>query len=196
MEKRDKKSEHQKEWFRYYSEKRIGHQWFQLHLLDNLNVQSVLEIGPSLGLVSAMLANAGFSTTTLDIQKSQDPRPDIHHIHANLLDIDASVLSGHDAILCCETLEHLPWDQLQMVLTKIYSAKPKYLIISVPYMGFQIDWHMYLNTVTWRSKLSFKKFKFLRRFKIDKSDPSGHKWEAGYKGHSLVALEKIIKASG
>ena len=108
MEKRDKQSEHQKEQFRYYSEKCIGHQWFQLHLLDNLNVQSVIEIGPSLGLVSAMLANAGFSTTTLDLQKSQDPHPDIHRIRGNLIDIDASVLSGHDAILCCETLEHLP----------------------------------------------------------------------------------------
>ena len=59
-------------------------------------------------VISAMLANAGFYTTTLDIQKSQDPRPDIHQIHANLIDINASVLTGHDAILCCETLEHLP----------------------------------------------------------------------------------------
>ena len=24
------------EWFRYYSEKRIGHQWFQVHLLQGL----------------------------------------------------------------------------------------------------------------------------------------------------------------
>ena len=118
-----------------------------------------------------MLANAGFSTTTLDIQKSHDLRPDIYQIHANLIDIDSWVLSGHDAILCCETLEHLPWNQLQMVLTKFYSARPRYLIISVPYMGFQIDWRMYLNTVTWRSKLTFKKLKFLRRFKIDNSDP-------------------------
>ena len=64
----------QKEWFRYYSEKRIGHQWFQLHLLDGLTVQSVLEVGPNLGLVSALLVNAGFTVTTMDMLPSQDPR--------------------------------------------------------------------------------------------------------------------------
>ena len=33
------------EWFRYYSEKRITHQWFQVHLLQDLpEVRSVLEV--------------------------------------------------------------------------------------------------------------------------------------------------------
>ena len=181
----DNPGKRQKEWFRYYSEKRIGHQWFQLHLLKGLAIQSVLEIGPNLGLVSALLTNAGFSVTTMDILPSQDPRPDIRHIRCDLNEVNAQSLSGHDAILCCETLEHLPWDQVQPTLTKFFSARPKYLIISVPYVGFQIDWRIYLNTFTGRSKFSFKKLNFFRRFKIDTSDPWGHKWEVGYKGYSL-----------
>ncbi|MDP6690847.1 MAG: class I SAM-dependent methyltransferase, partial [Alphaproteobacteria bacterium] len=110
------------EWFRYYSDKRIGQQWFQLHLLDGLAVQSVLEVGPNLGLVSALLANAGFDVTTLDMLPSQDPRPDIPHIQGELTAIDSAQLAGHDAILCCETLEHLPWDQVQEVLQKFRAA--------------------------------------------------------------------------
>ena len=192
----DNPGERQEEWFRYYSEKRIGHQWFQLHLLKGLAVKSVLEIGPNLGLVSALLANSGFTVTTMDILPSQDPRPDIRHIRGNLNEINAHSLSGHDAILCCETLEHLPWHQVQAVLAKFFSARPKYLIISVPYMGFQIDWRVYLNTSTGRNKFSFKKLNFLRRFKIDASDPWGHKWEVGYKGYSLGALEKKIDTAG
>ena len=185
-----------KEWFRYYSEKRIGHQWFQLHLLDGLTVQSVLEVGPNLGLVSALLVNAGFTVTTMDILPSQDPRPNINHIRCDLTEVDAKTLSGQDVIICCETLEHLPWDRVQMVLTKFFAAQPKYLIISVPYMGFQIDWRLYLNAFTWRSKLSFKKLNFLRPFKIDESNPWDHKWEAGYKGYSLAAIETKIAAAG
>ena len=184
------------EWFRYYSDKRIGQQWFQLHLLDGLEVQSVLEVGPNLGLVTALLANAGFDVTTFDMLSSQDPRADVKHIQGELTAIDSGSLSGYDAILCCETLEHLPWDQVQGVLAKFDAAGPKYLVISVPYMGFQIDWRLYLNRLTWRSKVSFKKLNFLRRFRIDQTDPWGHKWEAGYRGHSLAALEAKIGAAG
>ncbi|MBT4488140.1 MAG: hypothetical protein HOK30_13430 [Rhodospirillaceae bacterium] len=184
------------EWFRYYSDKRIGQQWFQLHLLQGLDVQRVLEVGPNLGLVSALLVNAGFTVTTFDMLPSQDPRPDISHIQGDLTKIAASELAGHDAILCCETLEHLPWDQVESVLATFRAAGPRHLVISVPYMGFQIDWRLYLNAVTLRSKFSFKKLNFLRRFKAEKQDPWGHKWETGYKGHSLADLEAKIKAGG
>ncbi len=184
------------EWFRYYSEKRIGQQWFQLHLLEGLDVQKVLEVGPNLGLVSALLANAGFTVTTFDMLPSQDPREDIPHIKGDLTEIEAEALSGHDAILCCETLEHLPWDQVEGVLAKFRAAGPRHLIISVPYMGFQIDWRLYLNAATLRNKFSFKKLNFLRRFQPDTTDPWGHKWEAGYKGHALKDLEGKIIASG
>ena len=182
-------------WFRYYSDKRIGQQWFQVHLLQGLAVQRVLEVGPNLGLVSALLANAGFTVTTMDMMPSLDPRPDIPHIQGELTAIDGFCLSGHDAIICCETLEHLPWDQVQPVLAKFHAAAPDYLIISVPYMGFQIDWRLYLNAVTARSKFSVKKLNFLRSFRPD-DDPRGHKWEAGYRGHSLAALAAKIQAAG
>ena len=183
------------EWFRYYSDKRIGQQWFQVHLLQGLAVQRVLEVGPNLGLVSALLANAGFTVTTMDMMPSLDPRPDIPHIQGELTAIDGFCLSGHDAIICCETLEHLPWDQVQPVLAKFHAAAPDYLIISVPYMGFQIDWRLYLNAVTARSNFSVKKLNFLRSFRPD-VDPWGHKWEAGYRGHSLAALAAKIQAAG
>ena len=39
-------AEHQKRWYQYYTEKRIVHQWFQLHLLEGLGVETVLEVGP------------------------------------------------------------------------------------------------------------------------------------------------------
>jgi len=67
------------EWFRYYSDKRTGQQWFQVHLLQGLAVQQVLEVGPNLGPVWALLANAGFAVTTMDTLPRLDPRPDIPH---------------------------------------------------------------------------------------------------------------------
>lgn len=99
--------ERQHEWFRHYSEKRIVHQWLQVHLLADLEVERVLEIGPGLGLVSAMLANAGFTVTTLDIALTPHQRAEINHIQADLRTLDAADIADFDAIVCCETLEHL-----------------------------------------------------------------------------------------
>ncbi|MFP6727517.1 MAG: hypothetical protein VCB63_11775, partial [Alphaproteobacteria bacterium] len=41
-----------------------------------------------------------------------------------------------------------------------------------------------------------KKLNFLRPFKIDESNPWDHKWEAGYTGYSLAAIETKIDAAG
>ena len=108
------------EWFRYYSEKRITHQWLQLHLLKDLkNINSVLEIGPGLGLVSSMLHNAGYQVTTVDHLPNQYPHNDISFIKKKVLDLSVDDLSGFDCIFCCETLEHLLWEDVDGVLNEL-----------------------------------------------------------------------------
>ncbi|MSP67281.1 MAG: hypothetical protein EXQ96_04110 [Alphaproteobacteria bacterium] len=52
-------AQHTRAWHAYYTEKRIVHQWLQVRLLRDLPVQSVIEIGPHLGVVTALLASAG-----------------------------------------------------------------------------------------------------------------------------------------
>ena len=54
----------------------------------------------------------------MDMVPSMDPRPNTNHIRCALNEVDAKTLSGQDVIICCETLEHLPWDRVQMVLAK------------------------------------------------------------------------------
>ena len=133
------------EWFRYYSEKRITHQWFQVHLLKDLpDVRTVLEVGPGLGLVSAMLHNAGFSVTTLDQLPPQYAHPEIQVLQAELTGIEAAKLGGFDCILCCETLEHLYWHDVDAILGKFRDSGVPWLIISVPYQGFQADIRAYV----------------------------------------------------
>ena len=104
------------EWHRYYSAKRIGQQWFQVHLLEDLPVRRVLEVGPYLGLVTAMLDNAGYEVATLDLLPRGFERPERPHTIADLLTIDPVAITGFDAILCCETLEHLGWNDVDRVL--------------------------------------------------------------------------------
>ena len=188
-------AERRAEWHRYYSSKRIGHQWLQVHLLAGLAVESVLEIGPYLGLVSSMLDNAGYRVTTLDRLPRQHDNDRIAHIECNLEDAAATDLAGHDCIICCETLEHLPWATVDRYLGLFAAAKPQHVIVSVPFEGFQLDLGVYLNWHTWRRTFAFKKFRGLRTFQPPPT-PHGHKWEIGYRGYSLRALHAKLTAAG
>src|SRR4051812_43624523 len=97
------------DWSRYYTRKRILHQWTQVDLLNTVPCRRVLEIGPAMGLVTAMLSNAGYEVETLDIGPRAFAYPDIRHRQRDLREIGGSEIEGFDAVLCCETLEHVEW---------------------------------------------------------------------------------------
>ena len=183
------------EWHRYYSAKRIGQQWTQVHLLRDLPVQTVLEVGPYMGLATALMDNAGYDVTTLDLVARPFERPARPHIRANLLEVERDAIAGFDAIVCCETLEHLPWRDVGRVLETFCASGAKHLILSVLYSAFQIDLSLYVNRYLFRKSFAFKKLRFLKSFTPD-VDPLGHKWEVGYRGTSLTAWEAKLRGAG
>jgi hypothetical protein len=191
----DRRREWLATWFDYYSEKRIGQQWLQVHLLKDLPVRRVLEIGPYLGLVTAMLDNAGFEVTTLDLVARAFDRPDVPHIEADLTAIDPTRLTGFDLVLCCETLEHLSWEAAAQVLRTLRRSGAGWLITSVPYEGLQLDFWLYANPFRLRRRLALKKGRGSRRFTPD-ADPYGHKWECGYRGTRLADWERQLGDAG
>ena len=184
-------------WHAYYTEKRIVHQWFQVHLLKDLDARKVLEVGPYFGLVSAMLVNAGYEVTTLDIAPGP-PRPGVaRHICADIRDARPEELAGHDAIICCETLEHIPWDKVSDVLSRFEASAVPWLIVSVPYAAFQLGFSLYLNRYAWRKQSFFKKFRFLSAFPAGPDDDwEPHKWEVGYKGYDVPRFRDMVTGAG
>jgi hypothetical protein len=183
------------EWHAYHSEKRIGQQWMQLNLLGGLGARRVLEVGPYLGFVTALLDNAGYDVTTLDLFPPPFARPQRPHIEADLTTLQPSAIAGFDAMLCCETLEHLTWEQACSALRAFHASGTPHLIVSVPYEGPQVGVSFYANAFTWRHALSLKKFKFFRRFRPH-DDPWGHKWELGFRGFSLKRWESALREAG
>jgi hypothetical protein len=180
-------------WRAYYTAKRIGHQWLQVDLLARLPVARVLEVGPHLGVVTALLDNAGFEVATLDRGPRAFARPAVPHIEADLLALEPSGIAGFDAILCCETLEHLPWPAVPRVLAAFAASGARYLVVSVPYAGLQLSFSLHLNRVRARQSFSLKLPRFHRRFR---PDSDGHHWEIGYRGHGLVAWERRFAEAG
>lgn len=183
------------EWHLYYSEKRIVQQWMQVHLLADLPIRRVLEVGPYLGLATAMLDNAGYDVTTLDLFQPPFRRPQRPHIEANLIGMSPETIEGFDAILCCETLEHLPWEEACRVLATFHASGARFLVLSVPYEGAQFYHHIYLNPFMLRHRMASRKTNRFRRFKPD-PDPWGHKWELGFRGYSVKRWERAIRDAG
>lgn len=182
-------------WHDYYGEKRIGQQWFQAHLLADLRVQRVLEVGPYLGLVTALLDNAGYSVTTLDHVPQRFSRPKVDHIEADLLGLRPETIGDFDLILCCETLEHLPWEKVGGVLRCFQESGARYLITSVPYEGLQIHFLVDWNLYGFRQRFAFRKGRSLRTFQPP-TEVYGHHWEVGYRGFSLKTWDEQLNRAG
>ena len=71
-------------WLNYYSKKRITQQWLQLSLLGETDAKSVLEIGPALGGVTAMLVNVDYIVTTHDTYYRKTSNIPKHHIYKRI----------------------------------------------------------------------------------------------------------------
>ncbi|HLT78404.1 MAG TPA: class I SAM-dependent methyltransferase [Ferrovibrio sp.] len=184
-------------WHAYYTEKRIVHQWMQVHLLQDLPVRSVIEIGPYLGLVTAMLANAGYRVTTFDIENRSPGIGAERHIQGDIRDFDPKSLPAADALICCETLEHIPWPEIPSVLARLQQTEIPWLILSVPYEGTQLAFSIYLNRFTAKRRSMFRKFRFLKNFRSPADagwEP--HKWEIGYRGYSVEKFRDTLERAG
>lgn len=181
-------------WSAYYTAKRIGHQWLQVDLLNGLPGRRILEVGPYYGLVTAMLVHAGHDVTTLDKGPRLFARPVTPRIEADLLTLDPSAIVGFDTILCCETLEHLPWDRVPGVLATLHTSGARHLVVSVPYEAFQVAFSVHVNRYVFEHAFQLKKLRFLRRFRPEPE--GGHQWEIGYRGHGLKAWERTLTGAG
>jgi hypothetical protein len=181
-------------WLAYYSRKRIVHQWLQVSLLEGLPVRKILEVGPALGLVTSMLLNAGYAVETLDMLPKAFRFPEVRHLKRDLLALRADEIAGYDAILCCETLEHVPWSRVGDVLATFRASGAAYLLVSVPYMELQLTLDLYLNRYVRRQHFSLKKF--LSRKDFTPGPEGAHQWEVGYRGYGLPVWERRLTDAG
>lgn len=183
-----------REWNAYYSRKRIVQQWMQLHLLGTIECQKILEVGPAFGLVTSLLVNSGYDVHTLDQVPRVFTYPEVPHLERDICDLCADEIAGYDAILCCETLEHIDWVRVGPVLSTFRASGAKYLIVSVPYMAFQVSLDLYFNRTTFRQYFSMKKLLWRKDFAVE--PPGGHQWEVGYRKYPLGVWEDRLQSSG
>lgn len=102
----------------------IGH---QINLMaKHFPNSSIMEIGVGNGLATQLLREDGHAVTTFDIDRRLNP-----DIEGSIVDNDLSD-GQFDAILCCQVLEHLPWEEVPKALAQIHRIVGSGAVISVP----------------------------------------------------------------
>lgn len=148
---------------------------------------SVLEIGPGPGLLTALLSRLGVNVTTLDT----DDRllPDI----VGGVTAMPCASKSFDTVCAFQVLEHLTWESLVPALSEMRRTARKRVIFSVP------D-HAGLRTEVWGIKIGlsgrwFQRVWSKRNFP-DISNPAEHHWEIGCNDVTTASVLKAIEQAG
>jgi len=149
---------------------------------------SVLEIGPSHGIVTHYLQLCGVNVKTLDVDP--DNKPDYL---GSVTDIDT--LAPHnscDVIVACEILEHLPFADFGHTLEKMKKVTRKYIFISVPdsrHILFQARIKLpALNEKSYSIRVTGPR--------MEPQPNGGHQWELGRRGTPRSRVLKEINKTG
>ncbi|MCD4814233.1 class I SAM-dependent methyltransferase [bacterium] len=169
----------------YYSPQRLGQYYYQIKAIRESDVNRILEIGPGPGVVTHILRTAGMNVKTFDCEA--DLKPDVCG------DIRAIPLADNsvDFTLCCQVLEHLPFEDFKKSLSEIKRVTAKFALISLPYVSRVI--YSLHKLPTGRRASWVLHFPWLPA--KGRSAP-GHFWEIGRKGYSQKKIRHSIKNAG
>lgn len=170
----------------YNEQGRFNSYWHQINAVLKIKPKKVLEIGTGNGLVRHVLGKNNIDVTTVDIDENLKP------------DIIASVLSlpveknSYDIALCCQVLEHLPYDDFVPALKEIHRVVNQSLVLSLPdlHRVYRFNWQVPL----------LGEIKFLynipRLKRLHWKFNGEHYWNISCEDYSLKRISKDIVKSG
>jgi ubiquinone/menaquinone biosynthesis C-methylase UbiE len=149
---------------------------------------SVLEVGAGTGWLVHSLRFFGLEVTTLDIEETMHPDyvGDVRHL--------PFTDKQFDVIVCCEVLEHLPFDQFPAALRELRRVARKRVILSLPDKRRRLGLGVCLGRLGWR----LREFNIPRRRCARTVLPpdNQHCWEIGYRGTLGRDVVREIRAAG
>lgn len=170
----------------YNDKGRFNSFWHQIDSTLNLKPKNIVEIGTGNGFVKYVLEKNGVRVITVDIDKELKP------------DILASVLSlpiddnSFDVALCCQVLEHIPYENFVPALKEINRVVKSGLVLSLPDLQRVYRFNLQVP-VFGEIKLLYR----IPRLKRIKWEFNGeHYWNISCKGYSLERIMTDIEKSG
>ncbi len=168
----------------YCSPIRMASFGYQIQEVCKTEPENVLEIGIGSGIVTSALRRNVKKVVTLDI----DPKlaPDICGSVIDLPFKDDSF----DTILCCEVLEHLPFDRFEPALRMLRRISRRHVVISLPDVTRYYVIRINLPRLYWDYRFSFPYGPAPHSVRCDE-----HFWEIGQDRYPLSVVEDVMKRS-
>jgi len=153
-----------------------------------LKPKSVLIVGVGDNVVTTILKQQGIEVTTFDFDEILHP-----DILGNVIEIQQVVknIKGEDrfdVLLCCQVLEHLPYENFENILQQFRTISDK-VIISLPYSAMNFCLDIKLPHVR-RRRINVDVHQFYKQFKYQEGEQ--HHWEVGFKGFSKRKIVQSI----
>ncbi len=170
----------------YNDKGRFNSFWHQVDSILALNPEKILEVGTGNGFVRFVLQKSNILVTTVDIDKNLKP------------DILASVLSipvkdkCFDVALCCQVLEHLPYENFILALKELHRVVKHGVVLSLPDLNriYRVNLQLPL----------LGEVKFLYRIPRLRPLPwtfdGEHYWNISCKGYPLSRIINDINMAG
>ena len=157
--------------------------WHQIDETLKLEPRSVLVIGIGDGAVMRLLKDYVTDIKTFDIDPELNPS-----FLGNISEIDQIVTNKFDVILCCQVLEHIPFELFNKILANL-SQLSRHMVIFLPYCH-----HNIINIIIGLPKLKLKSFqlsipKFYKGWKFN----SEHYWEMGTSGYPVSLIRNNLE---
>lgn len=128
MSKTQVKKEHY-DFNKYVNIERWNSYYYQLvNAMGGGAINSILLIGVGDGIVSTALETLGYKVTTFDFDESLKP-----DIVGSVTEIEKIVKQKYDCVVCCQVLEHLPFENFEKVIRQFRKIAKKRLVLSLPY---------------------------------------------------------------
>lgn len=157
--------------------------WHQIEETLAFKPESVLIVGKGDNIVGTVLAQQGIKVTTFDFDKSLQP-----DITGNVMDIQKLIGGAQfDILLCCQVLEHLPYEHFENILQQFTTVADK-VIVSLPYSSaiFKVDFK--ISHIRERRMM----LRIHNAHKVLKPNEE-HYWEIGFKGYPKRRIIKSIE---
>jgi hypothetical protein len=147
--------------------------WHQADEVLRTGAKRCLEIGGGSGVVRAYLELRDVEVVTVDF--AADLRPD------RVGDVRALPCADgeFDAALCCQVLEHIPFDDVPTAVSELARVTSGTAIVSIPQSGRYVE--LRLRIPPFKPIGGVAKLPGLRRFEPNEQ----HHWEAGTRDYPL-----------
>lgn len=167
----------------YDNKARLASYWHQIDESIALGGKSALVVGKGSGLPTHMLLRRGFEVTTLDIQIKLEPTVvgDVRRLPFSDQAFDIAV--------CCQVLEHLPFEFFGESLRELRRVIRRGLVLSLP------DHGRYSTLVPRMLRRKVVVSLPNIRFNTWISNPE-HFWEVNTSGHRLSDIQRAIDGMG